>query len=95
MPTLKPAKPAILRVADRPTLLSRETAVALWYPHAQQGLWPIVASQKLLPQLFQPSILSVGADLVERHPVAARGTVIAAACPVRFFEDVGPTHFVP
>jgi hypothetical protein len=24
MPTLKPAKPAILRVADRPTLLSRE-----------------------------------------------------------------------
>jgi hypothetical protein len=25
MPTLKPAKPAILRVADRPTLLSRES----------------------------------------------------------------------
>jgi len=27
MPTLKPAKPAILRVADRPTLLSREKSL--------------------------------------------------------------------
>ena len=82
-------------VADARYAKRALTAVALWYPHAQQGLWPVVASQKLLPQLFQPSILSVGGDLVERHPVAARGTVIATACPIRFFEDVGPTHFVP
>jgi hypothetical protein len=34
-------------------------------------------------------------DLVERHPVAARSTVVATACPVCFFEDAGPTHFVP
>jgi len=59
------------------------------------GLWPIFASQQLLPQLSQPSIRPVGGDLVERHPVAARSTVVAAARSVGFFEDVGPTHFVP
>ena len=50
---------------------------------------------QLLPQLFQPSILPVGGDLVERHPVAAGGAVVTPACPVCFFEDVAPTHFVP
>jgi hypothetical protein len=37
----------------------------------------------------------VGGDLVECHPVAARSTVVSTACPVCFFEDVGPTHLVP
>jgi len=69
--------------------------IALRYPHAQQGLWPIVAVTKLLPQLFQPSILPVGGDLVECHPVAAGSAVIATARPVCFFEDVGPTYLVP
>jgi hypothetical protein len=50
---------------------------------------------QLLPQVFQSSILPVGGDLVERHPVAAGGTVVTPACPVGFFEDVGPTHLVP
>src|SRR5271168_346193 len=82
-------------VADARDAERALAAVALWYPHAQQGLWPIVANPQLLPQLFQPSILPVCGDLVERHPVAAGGTVVTPACPVCFFEDVGPTHFVP
>jgi hypothetical protein len=59
------------------------------------GLWPVFAGPQLLPQLFQPLILSTGGDLVERHPVAAWGTVISTARSVCFFEDVGPTYFVP
>src|SRR3954467_10170924 len=82
-------------VADARDAERALAAVALWYPYAQQGLWPIVASPQLLPQLFQPSILPVGGDLIERHPVAAGSTVITPACPVCFFEDVSPTHFVP
>ena len=71
------------------------TAVALWYPHAQQGLGSVFAGPELLPQLFQPSFLPVGGDPVKRHPVAARRATVAAAGPVCFFEDVGPAHFVP
>ena len=40
MPTLKPTKPAILRVADRPTLLSRGISVFaeyLWQDQTQNG----------------------------------------------------------
>jgi hypothetical protein len=82
-------------VADARDAERALAAVALWYPHAQQGLGPIVASPQLLPQLFQPSVLSVGGNLVERHPVTARSTVVTTARSVGFFEDVGPTHFVP
>jgi hypothetical protein len=63
-----------------------------WNPNAQQGLWPVSAGAQFLPQLFQPSVLPVGGDLVKRHPVDARGTTVAVACSVRFFEDVGPAH---
>jgi hypothetical protein len=47
-------------VADARDAERALAAVALWYPHAQQGLWPIVANPQLLPQLFQPSILPMG-----------------------------------
>src|SRR4051794_17656990 len=70
-------------------------AVALRYPDAQQGLWPVVAGPQLLPQLSQPSLSPIGGDLVERHPVGARGATIAVACPVGFLEDVGPADLVP
>src|SRR3954447_17197453 len=70
-------------------------AVALWNPDAQQGLWPVFTGAQLLPQLFQPSLSPIGSDLIERHPVDARGATIAVACPVGFFEDVSPADFVP
>jgi hypothetical protein len=37
----------------------------------------------------------LGDDPVERHPVAARRTVVTTTRPVCFFKDVDPTDLVP
>ena len=82
-------------VADARNPKRALTPVAFRNPNPQQGLWPIFAGLQLPPQLFQPSLLPVGGDLVERHLIDARGTPVAVACAGRLFEDIGSTDFIP
>jgi hypothetical protein len=78
------------RDAERPL-----ASIALWYPYPQEGLWDVAPRNQLLPQRFQPSLLSLSVDLLERLPVDPRCSGVRTAASVGFLKNVLPANLVP
>jgi hypothetical protein len=74
----------LVEILVRMVAISGASLSAASHQSALEGLRPVFAGTQLLPQLFQPSPRPVGGDLVERHPIDARGAAVTSAGPVRF-----------